>query len=76
MAKSKNGTEKVAKTTPNSKKSLQSPKSSKPSSPSTPTKTSDLVPYKIRLLDSEQKALEIFISVRELVHYLFYFLEK
>ncbi|VUZ42000.1 unnamed protein product [Hymenolepis diminuta] len=62
MAKSKNGTEQVAKITPNSKKSLQSPKSSKSSSTSTPIKTSDLVPYKIRLLDSEQKALEIFIS--------------
>ncbi|VDN97520.1 unnamed protein product [Rodentolepis nana] len=62
MAKSKNANEEAAKTTLNSKKSLSSPKSSKPNSPSTPKKSSDLIPYKIRLLDSEQKALEIFIS--------------
>nr|CDS31780.2 hypothetical transcript [Hymenolepis microstoma] len=49
MAKSKNANEEAAKTTSNSKKLLNSPKS-------------NLIPYKIRLLDSEQKALEIFIS--------------
>ncbi|KAM7540254.1 hypothetical protein Aperf_G00000039338 [Anoplocephala perfoliata] len=62
MVELKNGAKETVKATPDSKKSSHSQKSSKTSSPSTPKKNSDLVSYKVKLLDGDQKPLEISIS--------------
>ncbi|KAL5967107.1 FERM domain-containing protein 3 [Taenia solium] len=71
MPKPKIGTGESKKATPNSKKPSPSPKSDKSASPATPRKNPDLVPYKIRLLDSDQKPLEISISKHDFGQVLF-----
>ncbi|VDK37285.1 unnamed protein product [Taenia asiatica] len=71
MPKPKTGMEESQKATPNSKKPTPSPKSSKSASPATPRKNPDLVSYKIRLLDSDQKPLEISISKHDFGQVLF-----
>ncbi|CDS41277.1 FERM domain containing protein 3 [Echinococcus multilocularis] len=71
MFKPKLDTKESQKATPNSKKPLHSPKSSKSASPATSKKNSNLISYKIRLLDSDQKPLEISISKHDFGQILF-----
>ncbi|EUB64646.1 FERM domain-containing protein 3 [Echinococcus granulosus] len=71
MPKPKLDTKESQKATPNSKKPSHSPKSSKSASPATSKKNSDLISYKIRLLDSDQKPLEISISKHDFGQILF-----
>ncbi|VDM33927.1 unnamed protein product [Hydatigera taeniaeformis] len=71
MPKPKAGMEESQKATSSAKKSSHSPKSSKSASPATPKKNTDLISYKIRLLDSDQKPLEITISKHDLGQVLF-----
>lgn len=69
MAEVKNGPKEAVKTAPDSKKTAHSLKSSTTSSPSAPKKSPDLVSYKVKLLDGDQKPLEISISVTESIYF-------
>ncbi|VDD82087.1 unnamed protein product [Mesocestoides corti] len=62
MPKSKKGTEESSTTPSGSSQPVESSKSNKKSSPSSSKKNSDIISYKIRMLDSDQPPLEISIS--------------